>query len=51
MIRSLSEKKGGTRVLNKDSLGFQIFSEIMKPVDIETNNGLCTRNNKRGGDS
>eukprot|EP00253_Pinus_taeda_P016193 PITA_16193 len=51
MIRSLSEKKGGTRALNKDSSAFQIFSEKMKLVDIETNNGLCTWNNKRGGDS
>lgn len=47
---SLGEK-GGTRAPNKDSLGFQIFSESMKLVDIETNNGLCTWNNKRGGDS
>ena len=51
IIRSLSEKKGGTRALNKDSSAFQCFSENMKPVDIETNNGLCTWNNKRGGDS
>ena len=42
MIRSLSKKKGGTRALNKDSLDFQIFSESMKLVDIETNNGLYT---------
>eukprot|EP00253_Pinus_taeda_P007550 PITA_07550 len=51
MIRSLSEKKGGTRALNKDSSAFQSFSKNMKLVDIETNNGLCTWNNKRGGDS
>lgn len=51
MIRSLSEKKGGTRALNKDSSAFQNFSESMKLVDIETKNGLCTWNNKRGGDS
>lgn len=51
MIRSLSEKKGGTRALNKDSLAFQIFSKSMKLVDIEINNGLYTWNNKRGGDS
>ncbi len=51
MIRSLSEKKGGTRALNKDSLAFQTFSENMKLVDIETNNGLFTWNNKRRGDS
>eukprot|EP00253_Pinus_taeda_P027848 PITA_27848 len=50
MIRSLLEKKGGTRALNKDSSAFQCFSENMKLIDIETNNGLCTWNNKRGGD-
>eukprot|EP00253_Pinus_taeda_P012543 PITA_12543 len=49
MIRSLSEKKGGTRALNKDSSAFQCFLENMKLVDIETNIGLCTWNNKRGG--
>jgi len=30
MIRSLLEKRGGTRALNKDSSAFQIFSENMK---------------------
>lgn len=51
MIKSLSEKKGGTRALSKDSLAFQIFTENMKLVDVETNNGLFTWNNKRGGES
>lgn len=51
MIRSLSKKKGGTRALYKDSSAFHCFSENMKLVDIETNNGMCTWNNKRGGDS
>eukprot|EP00253_Pinus_taeda_P022337 PITA_22337 len=51
MIRSLLEKKGGTRALIKDVAAFQIFSENMKLIDIETNNGLCTWNNKRGGNS
>ena len=40
MIRSLLKKKRGTRALNKDSSSFQCFSENMKLVDIETNNGL-----------
>ena len=44
-------KKGGTRALSKDFVAFQIFSENMKPVDIETNNDIFTWNNKRGGDS
>lgn len=51
MIIYLSEKKGGTRSLNKYSSTFQIFLEDMKLVDIETNNGFYTWNNKRGGDS
>jgi len=51
MIKSLSEKKGVTRALSKDSLAFQIISNNMKPVDIETNNGLFTWKKKRGGDS
>eukprot|EP00253_Pinus_taeda_P004501 PITA_04501 len=51
MIKSLSEKKRGTRALRKDSLAFQIFTNNMKLVDIETNNGLFTWNNKRGGGS
>jgi len=51
MIISLSEKKGGTRALNKDVAAFQNFSKNMKLVDIETNNGLCTWNNKRGGNA
>lgn len=51
MIRSLSGKKGGIRSLNKDSSTFQIFSGSMKLVDIETKNGFCAWNNKRGGDS
>eukprot|EP00253_Pinus_taeda_P004728 PITA_04728 len=51
MIRSLSEKKGGTRSLSKDSLAFQTFIDNMKLVDTDTSNGLFTWNNKRGGES
>eukprot|EP00253_Pinus_taeda_P005917 PITA_05917 len=51
MIRSLSEKNGCTRALNKYSSTFQIFLVDMKLVDIDTNNGFCTWNNKRGGNS
>jgi len=51
MIKSLSKKKGGTRVLGKDSLSFQIFTENMKLVDVETSNDLFTWNSKRGGES
>lgn len=51
MIKSLSEKKGGTRVLNKDSLVFQSFMDDMKLVDSELSNGLFTWNNNRGGEA
>jgi len=51
MIKSLSEKKGGTRTLSKDSLAFQTFIDNMKLVDTDMSNGLFTWNNKRGGES
>eukprot|EP00253_Pinus_taeda_P029777 PITA_29777 len=51
MIKSLSEKKEGTRVLNKDSLAFQSFIDNTKLVDSESGNGLFTWNNKRGGEA
>jgi len=48
MIKSVSEKNGGTRVLNKDSLAFQKFIDNMNLVESDSNNGLFTWNNKRG---
>jgi len=51
MIKSLSEKKEGTRFLSKDSMTFQTFIDNMKLVDIVTSNGIFTWNNKRGGES
>jgi len=51
MIKSLSEKKGGTRVLNKDSSAFQASTENLKLVDRDSENGLFTWNNKRGGEA
>lgn len=51
MIKSLSERKGGTRTLNKDSLAFQTFMDTTKLVDIELSNGLFTWNNRRGRES
>lgn len=51
MIKSLSEKKGGTRILRRDSLYFNSFTEDMKMVDSEMQNGLFTWNNKRGGNA
>lgn len=51
MIKTLSEKKGGTRILTKYSCAFQTFIDSMKLVDITMNNGTFTWNNKRGGES
>jgi len=51
MIKSLLEKKGGTRALGKDSLAFQTFINKMKLVDIVMSNGIFTWNNKKGGES
>jgi len=51
MIKSLSEKKGGTRTLNKDSTVFLTFIDNMKLVDTDMNNGIFTWNNKRGGEA
>jgi len=51
MIKSLSENKGVTRVLNKDSSAFQAFMENLKLVDSDLENGLFTWNNNRGGEA
>eukprot|EP00253_Pinus_taeda_P030821 PITA_30821 len=51
MIKSLSEKKWGTRALSKDIVAFQTFSYNMNLVDTNRNTGLFTWNNKRGGES
>lgn len=51
MIKSLSEKKGGTIIPSKNSLAFKTFIDNMKLVDIVTRNGLFNWNNKRGGES
>lgn len=49
MIKYLSEKKGGTRSLGRDSIAFQNFINNMELVDTKTSNGIFTRNNKRAG--
>lgn len=49
MIKSLTEKKGGTRLMGKDSISFQNFLIKLKLVDLETKKGIFTCNNKRGG--
>eukprot|EP00253_Pinus_taeda_P036567 PITA_36567 len=48
MIKSLSEKKGGTRILSKESCAFQTFIDNMKLMHIVMNNDTFTWNNKRG---
>ena len=48
MIKSLLEKKGGTRVLSKVSLAFKSFTKNLKLVDSDSDNGFFTWNNKRG---
>lgn len=48
MIKSLTEKKGGTRTLGKDSIAFLNFINKMTLVDVEILNGTFTWNNKRG---
>lgn len=51
MVRSLTQKKGGTRVLAKDSMTSHTFIDKMKLVDIKMDNKIFTLNNKRGGES
>ena len=51
MIKSLTEKKGGTRTLGRDSISFLNLINKMRLVDAETINGTFTWNNKRGGAS
>lgn len=51
VIKSLLEKKGGTRTLSKGSIAFKTFLGNMKLDDTFVSNGLFTWNNKRGGGS
>jgi hypothetical protein len=46
IITTLAEKKGGTRRLDRDAEYFSSFIDTMKLVDIRTNNGQFTWNNK-----
>jgi exonuclease III len=47
IITTLAEKKGGTRRLDRDAEEFSAFIDTMELVDIRTNNGQFTWNNKR----
>lgn len=51
MIKSLMERKGGTRVIGRDSIAFQKFLNNLRLVDLETVNGTFTWNNKMGRSS
>lgn len=49
LITSLHEKKGGIRKLDAFSLRFNSIIQSLKLVDVRTENGLYTWNNKRLG--
>lgn len=50
MITNFAEKRGGIWKLNKDSEAFLTTIENLNLIDIPTNNGIYTWNNRRGGD-
>ena len=50
MIKSILEKKGGTKTLSKEFTKFQTFIDNMRLFDTNMSNGLFTWNNKRGGE-
>jgi len=50
MITNLAEKRGGIQKLDKDSKDFFTTIENLNLIDIPTNNGTFTWNNRRGGD-
>lgn len=49
LIRSLEEKKGGIRTLNRVSTTFNMVIEYLHLVDVQTPNGFYTWQNKRLG--
>lgn len=49
MITSLREKRGGLRRLEVENLAFCQCIQDLNLVDLDTNNGTYTWNNKRGG--
>eukprot|EP00253_Pinus_taeda_P002372 PITA_02372 len=48
LIRSLEEKKGGIRKMDHFMDKFNEMIEDLRLVDIQTINGICTWNNRRG---
>eukprot|EP00253_Pinus_taeda_P017271 PITA_17271 len=49
LIRSLEEKKGGIRKADQYMGMFNDMIDELRLVDIQTINGICTWNNRRGG--
>jgi hypothetical protein len=49
IIRSLEEKRGGSRHLDRDSSDFNSLIENLHLIDLDTNNGLHTWTNRRTG--
>eukprot|EP00253_Pinus_taeda_P004070 PITA_04070 len=49
LIRSLEEKKGGIRKMDHFMDKFNELIEDLRLLDIQTINGICTWNNRRGG--
>jgi exonuclease III len=47
IIMSLADKIGGTRRLDRDEKEFSNFIDTTKMVDLKTNNGQFTCNNKQ----
>jgi exonuclease III len=49
IIRSLEEKKGGSRRLDRDSSDFNSLIDDLHLIDLEANNGIHTWTNRRTG--
>lgn len=49
LITNLQEKKGGTRKMDAHSIRFNSIIHTLKLVDVRTDNGIYTWNNKRIG--
>jgi exonuclease III len=47
IIRSLEEKKGGSRRLDQDSCDFNNLIDDLRLIDLEVNNGIHTWTNRR----
>ena len=50
LVSNLGEKKGGKRTLDKYQEDFGVFQTQISFMDMETENGWYTWNNKHGGE-